>query len=155
MHNNKEIRKLVREVLEEFRFLKSKESKKMTTPLQKRGKNLDFKGYKFGIKDTSMDLDNQAPQEEINFQKHINFDNNMSLEEKKEKFKKILNSLDLTSLALKELENLNTNLISIGNLKQNNDITKKELEQITKKAKEILNKNSISSADLKKWFKIV
>jgi hypothetical protein len=155
MDNNKEIRKLVREVLEEFRFLKSKESKKMTTPLQKRGKNLDFKGYKFGIKDTSMDLDNQAPQEEINFQKHINFDNNMSLEEKKEKFKKILNSLDLTSLALKELENLNTNLISIGNLKQNNDITKKELEQITKKAKEILNKNSISSADLKKWFKIV
>jgi hypothetical protein len=155
MDNNKEIRKLVREVLEEFRFLKSKESKKMTTPLQKRGKNLDFKGYKFGIKDTSMDLDNQAPQEEINFQKHINFDNNMSLEEKKEKFKKILNSLDLTSLALKELENLNTNLISIGNSKQNNDITKKELEQITKKAKEILNKNSISSADLKKWFKIV
>jgi hypothetical protein len=155
MDNNKEIRKLVREVLEEFRFLKSKESKKMTTPHQKRGKNLDFKGYKFGIKDTSMDLDNQAPQEEINFQKHINFDNNMSLEEKKEKFKKILNSLDLTSLALKELENLNTNLISIGNSKQNNDITKKELEQITKKAKEILNKNSISSADLKKWFKIV
>ena len=44
MDNNKEIRKLVREVLEEFRFLKTKESKKMTTPLQKRGKNLDFKG---------------------------------------------------------------------------------------------------------------
>jgi len=155
MDNNKEIRKLVREVLEEFRFLKTKESKKMTTPLQKRGKNLDFKGYKFGITDTTMDFENKSTQEDNLFKNHVNFDNNISLEEKKEKFKKILNSLNLTSFVSKELENLNTNLISIGNLKQNEDIKKKELEQITKKAKEILNKNSISSADLKKWFKIV
>ena len=53
------------------------------------------------------------------------------------------------------MENLNDKLLSIPVLSVNNDNLIKDFTQISKKADEIIKKNSISSIELKKWFKII
>lgn len=153
--DKQELREIVREVLNEIIYYRKKRDIKPSTTFQKQQKTRNFKGYKFGIKDTTMDFEKNSSNNDLNLQNHTNFNNTISKEEKKDKFNKILKSLDISSFTMKELEDLNNKLLFISTSDKNNENFKKEFEQISKKANEILNKKSISSIELKKWFKII
>lgn len=155
MEDSKKIRELIKEALNDVFDTKPKKSLNQPQPTQKKGKSTGFKGYKFGIKDTGMNFEDGAPIEYLNLKNNIIFNDSISKEQKKEQFQKILKSLNVSLFISNELENLNDKLLSIPVLSVNNDNLIKDFTQISKKADEIIKKNSISSIELKKWFKII